>query len=219
MIRRKRRFRRGKDRTGGYYGRYNGHTHARRENKFHDVTVAFAPVAVAGSLTAALLTIPQGVTESQRIGRKCTIKSIGMRFQMHLLLDAGSMNAHDTCRVMLLIDHQANGAAPVPLDIIEPSAGPLYRSYQNLANSSRFSVLYDRMFSLNPTYAAGNGTANEAGGMTFDLKYFKKCNVPVEYDLTTGAITEIRSNNLVLVCFSDQARVRFNASFRFRFVG
>jgi len=56
------------------------------------------------------------------------------------------------------------------------------------------------------------------------FEMYKKCNIPIEYSGTTGAITEIRSNNIFLLASSDgqaddlvtmvgNCRVRFSDGF------
>ncbi len=78
--RRRREFVPGRDRVGGYYGRYaNG-----GELKFHDVDLVDAVVAAGFNVTETINIIAQGVTESTRVGRKCTIKSINWHWRVNL---------------------------------------------------------------------------------------------------------------------------------------
>jgi len=61
-------------RTAGFYGRYSGSS---PELKFFDTALSFAiDTTVEVPATGQLSLIPQGVTQSTRVGRKATIKSI-----------------------------------------------------------------------------------------------------------------------------------------------
>jgi len=70
-------FRPGYDRTGGSYGRYAGRG---AELKFFDTSLSFL-FDTTGEVpaTGQLVLIPQGVTESTRVGRKCVIKSVHLK--------------------------------------------------------------------------------------------------------------------------------------------
>jgi len=67
-------FQPGVDRTGGYYGRFAGRG---AELKFFDTATSFSiDTSPEVPATGQLVLIPQGVTESTRVGRKCVIRSI-----------------------------------------------------------------------------------------------------------------------------------------------
>ncbi len=181
--------------TSGYYGRYSG---AGGELKFFDVEVDDAVVAGAGVIqtaTGSINVIAQGVTEKTRIGRKCVIKSILWRYNLELLASA-DVGASETVRCIVYLDKQCNGAIATVTGILESTN---YQSFNNLANSGRFRILYDRVHALNPTAAAGNGTANDVPSFEMNASFYKKVNIPIEFDSTTGAITEMRSNNLCIM--------------------
>ncbi len=200
----------GYTRTVGYYGRTG-------EVKFHDVDLDDAVVAANGTVTASINLIPQGTTEVTRIGRKCTITSIGWKFDMTLPVSANAAGvSSDHLRVMLILDKQCNGAAATALNVLETDD---YQSFNNLANKGRFQTLMDREYDLNYITAAGNGTANDwAEAITSD-SFYKKCNIPIEFDNTTGAITEIRSNNLFVLLEGRSGVVGFASKIRLRFTG
>ena len=69
----------GYTRSSGFYGRFakpNG------EMKFHDVDLDDAVIAAGANATASINLIAQGVTESTRVGRKCTITAINWRYRV-----------------------------------------------------------------------------------------------------------------------------------------
>ncbi len=207
-------FARGYDRTGGYYGRNPG------EMKFHDIDVDDAVVAAGGVIqnTGSINLIPQGVTEKQRVGRKCVIKSIGWRFECSLPeQDAqGTPENNDVLRVIMYQDKQCNGATAAVTDILESAD---YQSFNNLANSSRFRTLMDRTYALNWE----GGMASDGAGLVSQARttiadtFFKRCNIPLEFDSTTGALTEIRSNNIGVLLVSSQGSSQFLSKIRLRF--
>ena len=204
-------------RRSGYYGRYTG---PRPELKFHDVDADLSAADRSNGVivnTSSINLIAQGVTESQRVGRKCTIRSIAWRGQLKLTNPAGSGGPiSQTTRLMVVLDKQCNGAAPNVDDILETTD---WQSFNNLANKNRFRTLYDKTFVLNPLSASGDGTANDFGEYDRAFTFFKKCSIPIEFDSTTGAITEIKSNNLVILAISDTSNTvtTMNSKIRLRF--
>lgn len=207
---------RGYVRTGGSYGRYAGPD---AEHKFHDIDIDDAVVAAGVQVNPqALLIIPEGNGESQRIGRKITIKKIGWRFTLTLPTTATAANTSDTLRIMLIHDKQCNGALPIAGDILDVDT---YRSFNNLANSSRFRVLMDRTYSLNSPSGSGRGTTDTLSYGDFQLNdsFFKNCNIDIQYDntATSGVITSIRSNNIFAVYCSRGGLAAVNSTMRFRF--
>ncbi len=204
------RFRPGADRVGGYYGRYsNG-----GELKFHDVDLDDAVVSQAATVTDSINKIPQGITEKTRIGRKCTIKSILWRYNLRLPATSTTGDTSDTVRVILYLDKQCNGATIADTDLLESDD---FQSFNNLANSGRFRVLMDRNHTMASPSGLGNGTTNFFGENREDFTFFKKCNIPIEFNNTTGAITEIRSNNIGVILVSESGLVQFGSKIRLRF--
>ncbi len=209
-------FRRGYDRTGGFYGRYSGRN---AELKFHDIDVDDAVVAQNGTILngGSINLIGQGTGESVRIGRKCTIRKIGWKWTMQNSSIA-TANAQNVIRLILYLDKQANGATATITDILESNS---FISHRNLANSGRFQILMDRNYTFNPSIG-GNGTALDTAGMDKAGSFYRNVNIPLEFTgtATPADITEIRSNNLgVLILgkqninstvFASKMRLRFS---------
>jgi len=195
-------------RVGGYYGRFSGGPGS--ENKFFDTAISFTEIPATGQLVL----IPQGVTESTRVGRSCVIKSIQVRLNL-LFAPATAVNASSNMFLYLVQDTQCNGAAAAVTDVL--TANTFATALTNLENSQRFRVL--RRWKLNFTASAGVTTAYNTVAKTLD--YYKKCNIPMDYSDVTGAIGTIRSNNIFLMAGTDgqsddtinvsgTARVRFS---------
>ena len=204
-------FQPGVNRTGGFYGRYAGRG---AELKFFDTATSFnidqtAEVPPTGQLNL----IPQGVTESTRVGRKCVLKSIQGRWDIAYSPGAAAVGA-TTAAVYLVLDKQANGAAATYADVFGGSIAT--QGLHNLANSQRFVVLKKWVWTFNAT--AGVTTAYNS--VVKHVDWYKKCNIPLEFSSTTGAITELRSNNVFLLAgayntddvvgVSGNVRVRFS---------
>lgn len=202
----------GVTRTGGYYGRFQP---GGNELKFFDTVFsggidATGEIAPGGGTQTALNLIAQGTTESQRIGRKCVIKRIDLKGDITLANNIGSA----TYNVCLILDTQANGAYPTYTDVFETDSP---RSFLNLANSQRFRVMKRWFGVLNQNAGDGSGGYQS---VRRTLKFNKSCNIPIEFSSTTGAITEIRSNNLFVMwdCdITEDDAMNVNMSWRLRF--
>lgn len=214
-----RRFVPGRDRQAGFYGRYSG---VNAELKFFDVTYDDAVVAATGTLEQAgsVINIGQGVTEIQRVGRKCTIRSIDWRFTVTLpVQDAvGIPVSGDTVRVILFLDKQCNGATATVSGDAGILAGTTIHSHRELTNTGRFTLLMDRLININYSGLAADAANQWAqGAVVKNYHKYWTCNFPIEYNNTTGAIAEIRSNNIAVMLISDKGIAGFASQFRFRF--
>ncbi len=206
---------RGYTRRAGYFGRYP-YGGAGGELKFHDVDLDDAVVSSNGAITNSINLIAQGVTESTRVGRKCVVKQIGWKFRMKDPETNGGSSAppSDTMRVILYMDKQANGAAATVGGILESTD---FQAFNNLANSSRFTTLMDRTYTFNHMGGIGTAADQDWSEVVIDDSYYKTCNIPLEFDSTAGAITEIRSNNLGVLLITEGGTAGFESKFRLRF--
>lgn len=207
----------GYTRAGGFYGRFQQRGRratSQGEHKFFDTALSFSfDTTTEVPATGQLVLIPQGVTESNRIGRKCNITSILIKGKVSLAPGAAA-TAATNAYLYVVEDMQTNGAAAAVTDVF---TGNVSQSLvRNLANSSRFRILHKEVFSMNP----GAGATTALNEHVTWMEWYKKCNIPIEYSSTTGAITEIRSNNIFLVAGSDNGddNVSFSGVCRVRFI-
>lgn len=203
-------------RTGGYYGRFAGKN---AEKKFFDTTRASHIPAQAGTISnLSLNLIPQGTTESQRIGRKCVIKSLFIKGYILSNATSDENKTSDRMRIIVYQDKQCNGATAAVTDILETAA---INSFRNLAESGRFKILKDKTYVTGSPGGSYNGTNDLWAAKYVNLRInFANLNIPLEFNSTTGAITEIRSNNIGILALSElgtpsqtlayTARVRFS---------
>ncbi len=189
------------------------------ELKFHDVDFNNASVSTGGDIEGTINIIAQGITESTRIGRKCTITNIGWRYDISLAeLDAGaSPSPSNVVRIILYLDKQTNGASATVLNILQTAD---YQSFNNLSNKGRFTILMDKTHSLNYLNLASDGAGVvSSGNVLRSFKFFKKTNISIEYDdsAATGALTTIRTNNIGILSISRSGNVLIDSKIRLRF--
>ncbi len=187
------------------------------ELKFHDVDLDDAVVASTGTITATINIIPTGTTESTRIGRKCTIRNIGWRYSWQMPeQDAQATPASaDILRIILYVDKQANAATATVSNFLSTAD---FQSFNQLQNKDRFITLMDRTVETNYNALASDGAGVVSQGSVFgEGSFFKRVNIPIEYSGATGAITEIRSNNIGVLLISAVGIVGFFSKFRLRF--
>ncbi len=187
---------------------------ADKEFKFHDVDLDDGVIAAGGGITNSINLIAQGVTETTRVGRKCNIRQIGWRFLVDLPNTATIGNTADSVRVLMYLNKQANGATAAITDILESAN---YQSFNNLSNKNRFRTLMDRTYDLSTPAGAGNGTADSFSKEQVTDTFFKKVNIPIEFNSTAGAITEITSNNIGVLLISHAGLAGFESKIRLRF--
>ncbi len=210
---------RGYYRKVGFYGKFNRkQSTVFQEWKFFDTeSAASVQPATTGTITnLSLNLIPQGTSESERIGRKCTIRSIEIVGDTGLNPTTNLSQVGDFNRIIVYIDKQCNGASAAVLDILRAAD---HLSFRNLAEIKRFRILWDKTHTHNATAAGGNGTANDSAHHVKRWHYKKMLNLPIEFDDTTGAITEIRSNNIGILMITASARVTLHYNVRLRFTG
>lgn len=197
-------FVKGKERIAGYYGRYNL-PGGGSEEKFFDTAVGFYFDATATEIPSGgqLNLIPQGITESTRVGRKCTISSIHLRGLMSMENQSNATSVF----LLVVLDKQCNGTAATPSEVMDN----IIKGQINLANSERFTILKRMVYDFTPKIA------NQRIYQYVD--WYHKCTVPLEFSSTTGALTEIRSNNLFLlaVAAGGDDVVQFDGTCRLRF--
>jgi len=186
-------------RAAGNYNRYGAQARSsglQPELKYFDTELAFSfDNTLEVPATGQLCLIPQGDTESTRDGRLAVIKSIQIS-AFATCSPAASANMANYACLWLVLDTQANGAAAAATDVMTSTTTAL--AMINLNNSMRFKILKKWRIPFNGT--AGATTAYCSQVRTID--YFQRCNIPIDWSSTTGAITEIRSNNIFLLAGS-----------------
>ncbi len=203
----------GRDRTGGYYGRFTSRGNG--ELKFKDTTVSDTPITTT-MVIQNLTVIAEGNGESERVGRKVTIKSVHIKGVMTMVEATSAANTTDKVFGMLVQDTQTNGAAFAATDLLDTD---VVTSFRNLANSKRFKILMKKTWLFKAGGAAPSGAAFVFSQDQKDVTINKKCNIEMEYDnsATTGVITSVRSNNIYWVTQSSGGFVNSVLTARIRY--
>ncbi len=189
-------------RTSGYYRRYEGT--GRREKKFFDTNVGDVILEInTGLQKVALCQVAQGDQENQRIGRKIMVSACYFRGRVRIKSTAVPTDTSEYVRLLLVEDKQTNGAIFLTNDLFDttaPASAKNVFAFNNLSNKDRFKVHYDQQFCVS-TMGGGIAASTSSAEFTVCIDWFKKFPRPIEieYDpsLTTGAISTIRSRNLV----------------------
>ncbi len=211
----KRYFRPGFHRTSGGFRNFG----SGRELKFFDTAITDAAVGNGGTIQVSPNLVVQGTTLSQRIGAKCTVRSFSLKYCVYLdaVVDQADIPNGDTLRMLIYIDKQTNGSAAAILDVLQAADWQAHRSVENM---SRFRTLLDIEIPMNRMVSSTDGT-NTASSPEVVVcgKWFKKLNLPLSFKGTTGAISEIRTNNLGILLISQNGLCRFDGTARIRFTG
>ena len=171
-----------------------------RELKFRDNAWAVTPISLTPGFHH-FSDMPGGPGRDRRIGRKATVTSISIRYDLELQPreDTGFMQDQDLIRVMLFVDHQANGAFPAITDILEVGST---NSHRNLTNVGRFTILMDRVHPVINGSNAGDGTKNQYGLAIRHYEFARKLKVPLLFGGTSGDIAGMASNAVCGVVFN-----------------
>lgn len=188
------------------------------ELKFHDLGLNFLFDSLGEvPATGQLNLIAQGDTESTRDGRQCNLESIQMRLLARFDPGVGTpATGAGTCHMYVVLDKQANGAAAAITDVVQTTN--LATALINLNNSRRFRIIKKFKFTFEPK----SGVSGAFNTQVLHKEWYKKLNIPLDFQGTTGAITELRSNNLFLIAGSDgftDDTVNLTGAMRLRFRG
>ena len=158
----------------------------------------------------------QGNGESNRIGRKCVVQQVMIRGRFNLLASGTVENGIDSVRLMVIQDRQAQVGNPTVAGVL---AGTDIDAFRNLQQTSRFLTLFDETYDIVSQGAMGNGTTNDIGPAIKSVDVYKRCNVPLEYSASTGAIADLESNSVFVMCISQRGLAKFEGNARVRFIG
>lgn len=188
------------------------------ELKFFDTVQSGSLIDATGEIVTTggqLNLIPQGDTESTRDGRECVIKSIQARWSLSYV-PAAAATASGTTFIMLVLDTMCTGAAAAATDVM--TSATFSTAMFNLGSGRRFRIIKRWVHNWGPQ--AGATTAYNNQNKTID--FYKKCNLPLVFNSTAGALTEIRGNNLFLLAGCTAGiddLVTLNGQVRLRFQG
>jgi len=195
-------------RTGGFYGPGQ---RSLMEAKVVDTDPANYSMDTTGSVTL-INGVATGSDFTDRIGRKIILKSVYVR---GIIKPVDSQTNDALCRMMVVYDMQANGAAPAITDILKSATS---QSQLNMNNRDRFKIIFDKVVAL--------GARDIASGYTglvnvVPIKKYKKLRHETVFSGTLSTIGSISTGALYLVNVGDQSSGlggNFSGSVRVRFI-
>lgn len=194
--------------------------------KFTSPCVIQPATANPGTL---LMNLACGTAANERIGRKVVLKTVQIKGQISyipaLTVPPGSNNAGCATAYMFLIwDKQFNATLPTMGEIFSGglSAGIPQRNFMNIDRGSRFVVIRKWVWN----FQAGAGGWDQLNNVFLwngehkSMEDYIKCNIPIVFGGTTGAISEMNESALYLVCGTDSGNdeVYFDGRARVRFI-
>lgn len=162
------------------------------EMKYSDQGISAGITATSAG--TCLSQIAEGSDNNNRIGRKITIRSVQYNLQIAAsitdLSGSATENA-DTIRVVCVWDKQSNGTTPAYVDVYS-STGVSTGAQQPfnlrfLDNIERFQVLGSDLVNINSN-----------GANAVNVQRYIKCNIPVRFTGTAGAVANIITGGIWL---------------------
>lgn len=200
--------------TKGKVGYTAGTMMAPAEVKFFDsnfpqTAIPAGPASLIDSTIVAQ--IINGVGPSDRIGRR--IKVIKVDYSASVFMNgATALASTEAIRLDFWLDKQCNGIAPLPAELYTALAGsPGTCQMPNLFNEKRFKRLFTKVHQFNSMNAVAGATVSANVGYKFEGSFRPNC--VVEFDATTGNITDLTSNNIFTAWSSDVGNCFTNAIF------
>lgn len=152
-----------------------------------------------------------GSALNQRVGRKVAINKITLKG--HVLSNASDAEttgqASSTCRLIMFVDKQTNGAQVTPSNLIAAqtasSTSALY-GFQSTANFGRFRVLKDKIVSMQNPNLVWDGTNDNRNGLVKPFKMNIRFRKPliVHFNATNGGtVADIVDNSIHIAAKAD----------------
>lgn len=143
-------------------------------------------------LDNSLCLVPQGTTDTSRIGRSIKILAIHNQWS-HFTTYGTTIDESSLSRFWLILDKQSNGAVPAtPAEVFQTTSN--IQPFMQLNNSGRFVCLRNHLSKLEVETATTGGTFSQAWN---NWTWFTKVNMIIEYTGSSGVISTLKSNNLL----------------------
>ncbi len=184
------------------------------EVKFLDTSVNDVLVAATGTVETSFCLVTQGDGESQRDGR--TVWATGLNIKGNAYLTAlegeAAVQQGDTLRLLLVVDHQCNGVAPAVGDILATAD---VNSHREACKTGRFDVLWEAWHDLHWQVNAAGDYAGVVKAFTIDTVL----GLELMFRDSTGAVSDLTSNNVVLLAITKNGLIGLEYTGRLFFVG
>ena len=180
-----------------------------KSSGYLDLASATYAFDTTGTVTL-LNAVPQGTSESQRVGKKVRLTSLQCRGKA-----SNSTTAYgNDCALVIIYDRRPRGSLPTMTDFFTVSSS---RGMNNDDNSGRFQILKRMDFTL-----VGNSTTPTSVSER-SIDFFKEINLPCVYmSAGTGLIDDIEQGALYLVTIGSiaagTAAATSSLAFRLRYL-
>ncbi len=214
---------RGFVRTGGNFRLTSVPGNIGRENKFFDSNITSSSVAIGGSvLSPSLMIIDQGTSVSTMLGKKIIVTKVMVQGFIELpdqiSTTQGNVVESDTIKLFVYLDKQCNGTAATVANVFE--SGDI-NTFREIDTTTQFTMIKTLTRTIKTTVTAfDDGGVNtwSSNFTTVPFSVMISCRLPIEYSGTTGRdITNIRSNNVGIIAFSNQGVIDITYRWRLRF--
>lgn len=140
----------------------------------------------------------------------------------HLVMESTLGNVvDDQVRIMVVHDKRANGTLPAANLFLQEYGSPAavnWDSYNNLYEKGRFTILWNKTFSLNNTGAGADGTTLGNRNKSWMFKKYLDINMDIQYGKAgTGVIADVISDNIFIYWISRNGVVYGQINGRLRF--
>lgn len=182
------------------------------EFKTIDSGLQVVGVVGSGGSLSLLNGVAQGTDYTDRLGRVINIESLTLRV-FGFINNATSASTGDYLRVMVIVDEQANGAAPSLADILQASD---FTQPNNLNFRDRFTTLYNQ-FHIIPSYTMTAGELSTGSPKpTMDDLYID-LDINTVFSGTGATIASISTNSvyLLLLTLNSSINCVYNSRIRF----
>lgn len=161
--------------------------------------------SVTGTVDMPLVGLTQGTSESTRIGGKINICGFGIKGHVTGIPQTGAAPLADLVRILVVLDKQANGAAPVVSDILQSAQ---IISFLLLDNQDRFEILAEKYARVDVT--AWGGSTVQTLSAILPIEIDLKVDIPVHIADATGAQAKFKSNQICVLYISHSAESSFS---------
>ncbi len=138
----------------------------------------------------SLVQTTQGDQDFERQGNQIKVTQL----YWNALIKIHASATATTFRCIILLDKQANGGNPNGSDLLQDNTvDDNIVSPINVDNKFRFKILYNKVAKLSQEHPIQQ------------FKFFKRLQIPIRYSGASNSVANIKTNNLILVLFSDEA--------------
>lgn len=200
--------------TGPKSYKQSGRSSLDRELKFHDTSFDVS-VPETADTRGGCANVAQGTGQSERIGRKIVVKSIQLTGRLRYT----PVNISDTATtayLYILQDNRCDGGNPVATEVFTGS--DMSKAFKNLAFASRFKIL--KRYAIDLNVPQDNESIYVPGALNYNIDFYTKLDIPMEFTGSTGNVSEMTEHNLVVFAGAKDSdgQVRFFGESRIRYI-